>query len=148
MKTYFDTFSNTDTPQNELLPKITLSMEHDVPDELVYRLGYMLMGESNIKYSNLNVLRDIDTNDFYGIVFSKKETNETKTKLVLSVSMLDERLKNKELLSRLFQSMINDFCNSSQSKKTFVQWDEEVYPCNYSNSISFPADKLASILAG
>jgi hypothetical protein len=64
MKTYFDTFSNTDTPQNELLPKITLSMEHDVPDGLVYRLGYMLMGESNIKYSNLNVLRDIDTNDF------------------------------------------------------------------------------------
>ena len=98
MKTYFDTFSNTDTPQNELLPKITLSMEHDVPDELVYRLGYMLMGESNIKYSNLNVLRDIDTNDFYGIVFSKKETNETKTKLVLSVSMLDERLKNKEVI--------------------------------------------------
>lgn len=120
MKTFFDTFSNTEIAQNELRPRIGLSMEHDVPDELVFRLGYMLMGESNIKYSNLSVLRDIDTNDFYGIVFSKTESNETQAKLVLSVAMLDERLKNKEMLGRLFQSMFNDFCNSNQAKKTFV----------------------------
>lgn len=145
MKTYFDTFSDTEITQKELLPRIGLSMEHDVPDELVSRLGYMLMGES-FQFSNLSVFRDSDTNSFYGIVFSKKETNANQAKLILSVAMLDERLKDKVLLGGLFQSMINDFCNSNPNRETFIQWDEEVYPCNSSREITPPADKLASIL--
>lgn len=145
MKTYFDTFSDTEITQKELLPRIGLSMEHDVPDELVSRLGYMLMGES-FQFSNLNVFRDSDTNSFYGIVFSKNDSNANQTKLVLSVTMLDERLKDRERLGHLFQSMINDFCNSNPNRETFIQWDEEVYPCSSSREITPPADKLASIL--
>lgn len=147
MKTYFDIFSDAEITQDELIPRIGLSMEHDVPNELVFRLGYMLMGESDIEYSSLNVLRDIETNAFYGIVFSETEANETQAKLVLSVAMLDERLKHKVLLEGLFQSMINDFCNSNPNKKAFVQWDEEVYPCSSSHTITPPADKLASVLS-
>ena len=145
MKTYFDTFSDTIITQNELLPKIGLSMEQDVPNELVFHLSYMLMGES-VQYSNLSVLRDIDNGSFYGIVFSKTETNENQAKLILSVTMLDNRLRNKELLGGLLQSMINDFCNSNPNKKTFVQWDEEIYPCNGSCAMTPPAEKLASML--
>ena len=145
MKTYFDIFSDTEITQKELLPRIGLSMECDVPDEIVSSLGCMLMGNS-IQFSNLSVFRDSDTNSFYGIVFSKKESNAEQSKLVLSVAMLDNRLKNRELLGQLFQSMINDFCNSVHNKQTFIQWDEQVYPCNCSRVITPPADELALVL--
>ena len=146
MKTYFSTFSDYKITKEELLSRISLSQEEDIPDEIVSHFATMLMGENGFSFTKLNVMRDMSTGNFYGIVFSSIQNNDTQSKMLLSVSMIDERLKETSFLSKIFQSMINDFCNHQTDRETFIQWDSEIHSCFYSKTVTDVAELLAKLL--
>ena len=145
MKTYFSTFSDSKISQDALIKRISLSVEESIPDDIVSHFSIMFDGEGPI-FTKINIFRDTFTDNFYGIVFSSTEKNETQSKLVLSVAMMDERLKCPQLLGRLFQSMINDFCNQNTNKETFIQWGDDIHICRYSEQISETAIMLSGAI--
>lgn len=147
MKTYFSLFSDANIPQNELTRRIVLSEEHDVPDDIVSHLVDMFTGISSFHFNRMSVLRDLKTKNFYGIIFSLTKHNDCQVKLELSVSMLDERLRDKIFLEGLFQSIINNFCGSFPYKQTLIQWDEDAHPCYHQQSINSIAKDIASLLS-
>jgi len=43
MKTYCELFSDESIPANDLIQRVALCQEEDIPDEIVQNLGIMLM---------------------------------------------------------------------------------------------------------
>lgn len=123
MKTYCELLSDESIPANELIQRIAFCQEEDIPDEIVQNLGIMLMGSGGTMFEKLCVMIDTETNLLYGILFLHREATESEAKLSIGMPMIDVRLKNEIFLGKLFQSLINDFCNQHfEEEELFVEW--------------------------
>ena len=146
MKTHFTIFCDSAILQGELLQAVGLCGYEDIPANFVRSFSQMYLGESAPFFSKILMFQNLKTDNFHGIMFSHTVRDGNKSVLHISVASLDKRLQSKAFLGHIFQALINDFCNSNPYQDTFIKWDNECYPCRYSGSITFPAERLATLL--
>ena len=140
-------FSDSTIPSDSLMNRISLVVEEDVPKRVILSLGKMLCGDNSPAFEKMAALVDADTEKYYGFIFLAIETNvrDNSSKLIIRAAMLDERLKQLQMISNLIQSLINDYCFTySDCAHHFIQWtDSNTIECFASRETTKEAMQLA-----
>lgn len=133
MNCHFDLFSDKELSSTTLASRAYLVFEEDIPVEFIRDYSYMLIGDSGVSFDTMGVIRDNETDCFYGILFTKTVKNEKQVKISINFAELDTRLREQNLISNFVQKIINEqFYKHPEINEIYLQWDNNVHRCSYS----------------
>ena len=102
-----------------LASRIYFSIEEDVSHEFASNLATMFLGPSQIGFDTLCVIRDTETDYFYGFILLRYFISELLVDIHFRFAELDERLDIQEM-SNIFSQGIFREAQNSYSENTRI----------------------------
>lgn len=127
MYRHFDLFSDGELSADALKSRLVLKIEKDLPSEFDYRE----LDSTVISLGTMWVIRDNETNDYYGILFTALKRNGNNQLLItINGAELDNRLREQNLISEFVQKIINEhFREFHEIDEMYLQWNNNVHRC-------------------